>query len=119
MLVPVKNGHEVVARQLLERGAEVAAKNRKGETVLHEAARTGIRQWRCYCWKRAPDVTTMHEKGEMALHVAVPNGNEEGDVTAAGERRRCRREERAGRDGAPHSGYERVQGDGAAAAARE
>src|SRR5271154_3144226 len=70
-------GHEAVARLLLEKGADVAAREEDGWPALHGAADKGHEAVARLLLEKGADVVARREEdGSTALHQAAGNGHE-------------------------------------------
>ena len=72
-----KKGHVKVARFLLERDADVTAKNTDMETPLHLASQEGHVEVASMLIERGADVTAQNKDGETPLHLASNWGHVE------------------------------------------
>ena len=65
-----KKGHVKVTRFLIERGADVTARDKHGSTPLHLASREGQLEVACMLIGRGVSVTVQNEHGWTPLHLA-------------------------------------------------
>ena len=70
-------GHTKVARFLLERGADLTAKNKDGETPLHLASHWGHMEVGRMLIEYGADLAAQNEDWEVPLHVASRDGRVE------------------------------------------
>ena len=72
-----KAGNLGVLRYLLDRGADLEAKDNKGKTALHWAARGGHAGVASLLLERGADLEAKQNYGKTALHIAVFGGHAE------------------------------------------
>ena len=65
-----ERGHVTTARMLIERGADLSAKNKDGETPLHLASQAGQVEVACMLIERGADPSARNNDGETPLHLA-------------------------------------------------
>jgi ankyrin repeat protein len=78
LLASLKNGHEEIARLLVDSGANIAASapgGPAGMTALHCAARDGYEFLTAELLRKGADFEAKTDAGETALHMAVENGH--------------------------------------------
>ena len=71
-----RNGHQTVARLLIEKGADVSAANRNRDTPLHLAALNGHEVVAQLLTEKGADVSAADKYGRTPLHLATQNGHE-------------------------------------------
>jgi hypothetical protein len=69
-------GLEDIVRVLLEKGADVKAKDTNGETALHQAARSGHEATVRLLLEKGANVMAIGDSGRTALHMATRWGSE-------------------------------------------
>ena len=69
------NGHLAICRLLLDKGAQLEAKDRNGWTPLHRAAIRGHVEIVCLLCDRGADVEARNINGYRPLHYAARNGH--------------------------------------------
>ena len=70
------NGHEVIARLLLAKGADSGATNHRGQTALHLASIAGHITVIRILLEGGLDIEAKEFRGQTALHLASENGQE-------------------------------------------
>ena len=112
----IDSGHETVVRLLLDKGADVDAKDGHGRTALTGRLAAGTRRWCGCCSSKGPTSTRRMDDGRTALTGGIESGHEAvvrlllekgADVDAKAEVRT---------DGAARRRPGRARGGGAAAA---
>ncbi|KAH0542444.1 hypothetical protein FGG08_003199 [Glutinoglossum americanum] len=68
--------NEAMVRLLVERGADVGARNRDGWTALHMAAHNKNEAVARLLLEKGADVNAEYRRGRTALHLAIINGDE-------------------------------------------
>ena len=72
-----RNGQTDTALELIDRGAEVSAKNNDGDTPLHCACRNGHTEIVQILIARGADISAKNNDGETPLHWACGNEHRE------------------------------------------
>jgi len=78
LLASIKNGHEDIARLLVDSGADISASTPSGPggmAALHCAARDGYEFLTAELLRKGAYFETKTDAGETALHMAVENGH--------------------------------------------
>ena len=70
-------GHAEVAMALMERGADIDARNRDQSTPLHEACRKGIKEVALALVEKGVDIDGRDDYQRTPLHYACRNGHVE------------------------------------------
>ena len=71
LMIAAENGHLDICRLLIDKGAQVTAKNRGGWTPLHCAARKGHVEIVCLLCDHGADVEARTINGRRPLHYAA------------------------------------------------
>ncbi|KAF8417707.1 hypothetical protein EV426DRAFT_356485 [Tirmania nivea] len=71
------NGHQEIAKLLIDRGANIAAASKYGDTPLHYASRNGHQEIAKVLIDRGANIAAASKYGDTPLHRASANGHQE------------------------------------------